>query len=233
MTQKSVVIFLLTIIFVSCETKRTYELSGISDPLLDEWFANFKAADSAFSAEKFVPIFHPDAAAEQEWYAAENQTYSSETEPANTIDWNIYSPDRRFYLDLDFYSAVEGLKAGDIWYGGDIDTKTVLVDVRNNKAIDIIETNCCDGADDAFWVNDSVFVLLCREYDFRNEEWRPYISIWNKEKVTARYPYDGKINNFHDDKFSPFLKRLQRLGIKIPVLGHMEYNGFGETEAPY
>ena len=126
---------------------------------------------------------------------------------------NIISPKRNFYLDLDFYSGIDCAIETGIYIGGDVDTKATLVDVRNKKAIDIIETNCCNNALDAFWVNDSVFVMLCQELDVSGKEWSPYISIWNRETEFVRYTYDGKINNFRDDKFFPFFKRLQRLGI--------------------
>ena len=196
-------------IFVSCAQKqkreyKEYKLANLPNSLLDEWFANFKMADGSFSAKKFKPLWIEEA--NSNWY---------DIEP-DTVCWLIFSPNSDFYLDLDFYSVIdyETIKTG-IYMGGDIDTKVVLVDVRNKKAIDIIETNTHNGANDAFWVNDSVFVMLCQSFDMSKEEWSPYISVWNREKEIVRYIYEGKINNFRDDKYFPFYKRLQRLRIKL------------------
>ncbi|MDR0542854.1 MAG: hypothetical protein LBH19_11690 [Dysgonamonadaceae bacterium] len=86
--------------------------------------------------------------------------------------------------------------------------------MRNKRAIDIIPTNSSNSGEDAFWVNDSVFVMLGRDYDYPNEEAYPYIAKWNRQKPIGGYFYDGKIKNVFDGNFSPFFKRLQRLGIK-------------------
>ena len=70
-----------------------------------------------------------------------------------------------------------------------------------------------------------------RTLEISNEEWFPYISIWNRENEIARYTYDGKINNFREDKFFPFFKRLQRLG-KTKIHGYtvvIHYVEAGET----
>jgi hypothetical protein len=213
MQTKTIVIFLFMIIVVSCTTKQKYELSDISAPLLDEWFADFKAADSSFSAEKFTPTYFSEKTEKTEktkefskdWYDCE--PYFEK--------WFIFSPDSSFYLDLDFYTCLDCVSEDGVWTGGEPDEKVILVDVRNKKAIDIIPANSSDGAIDAFWVNDSVFVMLGSDYDYQNEEAYPYIAKWNREKIIVVYLYDGTINNLFDENFSPFFKRLQRLGIKI------------------
>ena len=176
---------LLAIVLITCSQKQQYELSNISHPLLDEWFANFKAADSSFSAEKFKPLF---CSKESDEYPKEWYNIGFHYEPDSAYG-NIISPKRNFYLDLDFYSGIDCAVETGIYIGGDVDTKATLVDVRNKKAIDIIETNCCNNAMDAFWVNDSVFVMLCQELDVSGKEWSPYISIWNRETEFVRYTY--------------------------------------------
>jgi hypothetical protein len=134
----------------------------------------------------------------------------------DTAYWYIVSLNCDFYLDLDFYSGIDGaIERGEIYVGGDADAKAVLVDIRNKRAVDIISTNCCNDAMDAFWANDSVFVMLCQSLDMQDEVWEPYISVWDRGKILASYLYDGEIKNFRKDEFFPFFKRLQRLGIQI------------------
>lgn len=212
MKSKIKYIFLSSIIFlVSCgqKQKQSYELADLSNPLLEEWFANFKAADSTFSEEKFKGFFYSEEVEEcpEEWFSYDYVADSA------CCPWLIYSPNRKFYLDLDFYSSIDDAIGDDIYMGGDVDTKTTLVDVQNNKKIDIIRTNTYNSALDAFWVNDSVFVMLCQDFDWDSNEYYPYISIWNRANIIGYYEYDGKINNFQNDKFSPFNKRLQRFGV--------------------
>ena len=209
---KYLFVFLFVVFVVSCTQKqeKSYELSNLSNPILDEWFANFKAADSTFAAEKFKEVFYSQ---EQEEYPEEWGSYDFVADSTCCPEL-IYSPNRSFYLDLDFYSCIGNDLENDIYMGGDVDTKTTLIDVRNKKGVDIISTNCCNTALDAFWVNDSVFVMLCQDFDWDSEEYYPYISIWNKGNIIGYYTYDGIINNFQDDKFSPFFKRLQRIGVK-------------------
>jgi len=208
---RHIIIFSFALFLVSCNRKQSYELANLSHPLLDEWFANFKAADSSFSAEKFEQQFYSDNPNEstEEWYDLD---FFYEPDSAQG---DIISPNRDFYLNLDFYSGLDDALETGIYTGGEVDSKTTLVDVRNKKAIDIIPVNCCNDAMDAFWVNDSIFVMLCQELDASNDEWVPYISIWKRELLIGYYIYAGKINNFRDDKFFPFYKRLQRLGITI------------------
>jgi hypothetical protein len=205
------IVHFISLLFIFCtcsnNNSKEYSLDNLSNPLLDEWFANFKAADDSFSADRFKPLFY---SAVPEIYPKKWYDY----EP-DTACWLIFSPNRNFYLDLDFYSGIDDAIERGVYAGGDVDAKTVLVNVRNKEAIDIIKTNCCNDAIDAFWVNDSVFVLLGQSFDMSSEEWSPYISVWNREKEISVYIYDGKINNFRDDNFSPFFKRLQRLGIKV------------------
>jgi hypothetical protein len=57
--------------FCSCSNNKEneYSLTDLSNPLLDEWFANFKAADSSFLAGKFEPLFYSDEfGAPTDWY---------------------------------------------------------------------------------------------------------------------------------------------------------------------
>ena len=206
----NIAICLVSVLFVFCScSSKEYKLSDISTPLLDAWHANFAAADSSFSADNFYSLICSDEISTDpvEWY---------DYEPGDA-DWLIFSPNREYYLDLDYYSCLELSEEYGMYIGGDIDTKAVLVDVRKKKATDIIRTNCCNDAMDAFWVNNSVFVILGQSIelsiDGENEEWEPYISIWNKGNAITYCPYNGKINNFRDDRFFPFNKRLERIGI--------------------
>jgi hypothetical protein len=147
---KPLFISLAMSMFVSCSNKKTmtYELDGLSNPLLKEWFDCFKAADNSFAAEKFTAVYlseKPEKLKEfsKDWY---------DWGPG-FADWFIFSPDSSYYLDLDFYTCLDCISKDGIWVGGDPDKKVILVDVRNKKAIDIIPTNSNNGADDAFWVN--------------------------------------------------------------------------------
>jgi len=206
------------IIFVSCQKKQQYELHNVSHPLLNEWYANFKAADSSFSAEKFKPVFYSHGT-QRTGYAPSLPNDWYDDEPCD-LCWLIFSPDSSFFLNLDFYSGLPCEEETNLlWHGGDDAVNVILTDVRNKKSIQLIKTNNYNGADDAFWVNDSIFVMLCQDYDFNKEVWFPYISIWNKEIIIAKYLYDGTINNYRDEQFSPFYNRLRRLGIKVNKKG--------------
>ncbi|MDR1167799.1 MAG: hypothetical protein LBK53_02770 [Heliobacteriaceae bacterium] len=201
------ILFPVVFAFASCTYKPKYQLEGLTNPLLDEWFDCFKAADSSFSAENFEATYFSEedmADRSKDWY---------DSEPAYAKEY-IFSPDRNYYIYMDFYTCLDCLNRDGVWVGGDPDFKVSLTDVRNKKEIDIIPTNSSNGALDAFWVNDSVFVMLGSDYDYRNEESYPYILKWNRAKPMVYYSYDGKINNFRDERFSPFFKRLKRLGIK-------------------
>jgi len=210
MNNKFIITIIIIFIFASCsqKQKQNYELLNLSNPLLEEWFANFKAANSNFSPKKFTKRFYSEEPYEytDEWY--EEQPY--------LVGWEIVSPSCKFYLDLDYYSGVDYAMERGIYFGGDVDDKVTLVDVRNKKAIDIIKTNSCNRALDAFWINDTIFVMFCQSrfmFD-DSDEWIPYISVWNRENEIARYVYDGKIKNLYEDSYSPFYGRLKRLGIK-------------------
>jgi hypothetical protein len=169
----------------------------------------FAAVNKSFLPENFVPVYLSEIVKKAEEFSKNWYDFEPSFEK-----WHIFSPNSSFYLDLDYYSCLDCLNDKGVWIGGYPDKKLTLVVVRGKKAIDIIPTNSANGADDAFWVNDSMFVMLCSDYDFQKEEAEPYISKWNKEKPITCYSYDGKINNLYDERFSPFFKRLKRLGIK-------------------
>jgi hypothetical protein len=204
---------LAALLLASCHQTPRYELDGLANPLLDAWFGCFKAADSAFSAAKFVPTYFSEES--KKWEEFSTDWYRCEPSCAA---WYIFSPDSSFYLDLDFHARLADLSEDGVWLGGEPDKKVALVDVRRKKAIDIIPTNNSHGADDAFGVSDSAFVLLGRDYEYRRGDEEPYpymyISKWCKEKPMVAYAYNGKIRNLADERFSPFFRRLQRLGVK-------------------
>jgi len=204
------IIFFFIPILVSCSQKQGYELADLSNPLLDEWFAGFQSADSSFSIEKFKTLLSDET--ENRITKLENKWFDYQSD--NSVLY-VYSSDHHFYIDLDYYTIIED----GVYTGSDIDTKVFLVDVRQGKALEIVNTGSSAWVEDAFWVNDTVFVLLenSEYWDEVKNTWGkgcvPSISIWNtKGEILKVYRYEGNVNY---PEISFFEKRLIRHGIKI------------------
>jgi hypothetical protein len=204
----SCVILCIFALFCCSNNKTTViennNLDTISHSVLEDWLEYYKIGDSTFNLANFEVIYSDLNISLDDMNAYKPDNF----------DLFIYSPDSNFYIDLDYYNIIED---GE-YQGSDIDSKVVLYDKRKQKESDIIVTGSSEWFDDAFWLNDSMFVLLENaiywdENQIEGNYLLPYISIWNtEEKTLAKYKYNGKIKR---PKGLYLYKRLQRSGIKI------------------
>jgi len=220
---KHLIIFLVALSFCSCNQKQKqedehtkeivlndsleqqqqqiYELADLSNPILDEWVAYYKSGNKDFSLKNFKKV--------TDFIKNENEW----TDFVSSSPLDTYNSDGSFYITLDYYNEFEG----NMYIGSDIDSRVDLIDVRKNKALNIHFGGSSSWADDVFWVNDSVFVLLNADDEWgdnRNENFlHLYLSIWNiKGDVLANYEYSGDVKR---PEYSYFVKRLIRSGCGI------------------
>lgn len=94
----------------------------------------------------------------------------------------IYSPDSSYAIDLDSYSLnLEYTKKGMLCsYGGEVDHKVSLIDLKNNTATTVLFAGTLDIFEDAYWEDNSTFRILGQS---TREEFHP--TIWE-------FTVDGK-----------------------------------------
>jgi hypothetical protein len=206
----TIIIIAVTLIFVSCVKKESYELSDLSHHILDEWVAYYQSANNDFSLKRFKVLSSKDAFVRGNFHW-ENYDLSDNYVPAA-----IYSPDSNFYIDLDFYNEIED----GVYTGSDVNSRADLIDVRNKKSSVIFNCGSSCWQDDAYWVNDSVFVLLNvsehidpKKNIWTNDNYILYIEVRNiKGEILKKYRYDHEVNPPEDIYLR---KRFEKHGIKV------------------
>ena len=191
---------IIMVMFFSCTRKRTYELTDISHPVLDEWIAYYQSVNSDLSLDKFKKI--------SGFIKYENSLFWYSPYVYKT---NIYSPNRHYYIDLDVYANIED----DIYFENELDG-AYLIDVGNRRAAHIMGSDYSSfSIDDAFWINDSDFVILSYYIDFDDDY--EYLGL-NLEITIEDVKGNGLAYYVYNDVIEPdelyIIRRLRRQGIK-------------------
>lgn len=118
----------------------------------------------------------------------------------------IYNPSKTMYLDIDSYNWFLD-KEGVAQF--DADSEINLVNLNDKTVSRIAFYGPSSWVDDAFWMSDSVFVLLENNY-----ENLPSLQVYNlKKKMISTYNYSDSARNRIPTKY--LKKRLADKGIKL------------------
>lgn len=193
------------------ESITDFDIHLLSNPTFTKWLAHYQSSNQDFSVNKFEPR-------DRNKYFSGITSESGGVEGENTnnnTSLYVYSPNRNYYIDFNGYDIIQD----SVYTGSEVDTKVELMNVKEKKMKQVAFYGPGVGIDDAFWHNDSTYVLLGCSIDYDNTPdalsdcWKPFISVHNIEgRLLAFYLYT-KCVNFPEVSY--FIQRLTSKGIKI------------------
>lgn len=114
-------------------------------------------------------------------------------------DFFIYSPDSTYYVDLDSYSlTLEKDSSGQlISYGSEVDTKVMLIDLKNNSEMELMFCGSDCIPEEAKWESQS---KVCIAGLKENGEYYPTIWIFDiKNKTIKEYISSAPTDHYPSD----------------------------------
>ena len=119
----------------------------------------------------------------------------------------IYNPSKTFYLDIDSYHWTLEKEGMPLF---EADQEINLVNLKEKTVNRVAFFGPSYWVDDAFWVSDSIFILL--ENNFDNQ---PDIQVFNlKENIISQYGYSDSTRRPIEPAY--ILERLESRGIISP-----------------
>jgi len=183
------------------ETEKSALANLNSNTTFQNWLKYYQSADKSFS----MGNFNLEESKKLEMQPGNvagifDSTFDKTYEP-----FLIYNPSKTFYLDIDSYNWTKD-KEGNALF--EADQEINLVNLKEKTVNRVAFFGPSYWVDDAFWVSDSIFILLQN-----NDENIPEITTYNlKDNSVFLYRNDEPIQKT-DSSYTQ--SRLEKKGVKM------------------